>query len=192
MRVSSAGRSGRGARSGARTGGVVLALVALAAVALTSTSCGRGGALGAETGVSEVDRPLPPLAGETVQGGTVRAADFRGEVLVVNVWATWCGPCRREQPALQRLGERFGDRGVAFLGLNYNDDPAAARAWVDEFDVTYPSISDPSGSFADDLGFVGLPDTYVVGRSGTIRFAVFGETSEQELAGLIEQLLAGG
>jgi cytochrome c biogenesis protein CcmG/thiol:disulfide interchange protein DsbE len=191
MRVA-AGRSGRDARSRVRIGVAALPFVMLAVVALLSASCARGAALGAETGVTEVDRPLPPLAGETVQGGTVRAADFRGEVLVVNVWATWCGPCRREQPALQRLGERFGDRGVAFLGLNYNDDPAAARAWVDEFGVTYPSISDPSGSFADDLGFVGLPDTYVVGRSGTIRFAVFGETSEQELAELIERVLAQG
>jgi cytochrome c biogenesis protein CcmG, thiol:disulfide interchange protein DsbE len=187
-----AGKSSSGVPAGTRVGRVALAFVALAVGALTSTSCSRGSALGAQTGVSEVDRPLPPLAGETVQGETARAADFRGEVLVVNVWATWCGPCRREQPALQRLGERFSDRGVAFLGLNYNDDPAAARAWVEEFGVSYPSISDPSGSFADDLGFVGLPDTYVVGRSGTIRFVVFGETSEQELAGLIEHLLAEG
>jgi cytochrome c biogenesis protein CcmG/thiol:disulfide interchange protein DsbE len=56
--------------------------------------------------------------------------------------------------------------------------------------VTYPSIVDPAGAFADDLGFVGLPDTYVVDRSGTIRYAVFGRTSETELAGLIEDLLA--
>lgn len=136
------------------------------------------------------NEPLPALSGPALEGPALSAADFRGHILVVNVWATWCDPCRREQPALQRLSEEYADRGVRFLGINFQDDEAKARRWVERFGVGYPSLQDPSGGFADDLGFIGLPDTYVVDSSGTIRFAIFGETSRSEVSGLLDELLA--
>jgi DsbE subfamily thiol:disulfide oxidoreductase len=142
-------------------------------------------------GVAEVDRPLPRLAGETLDGERIDAAAYAdGAVLVINVWATNCRPCREEQPALLRLQARYADEGVRFLGINYFDDRDAARAWVREFDVPYPSLFDPSGRSASDLGFPGLPDTYVVDRGGRIRWLVYGATEERELAGLIEDVLA--
>lgn len=141
-------------------------------------------------GVERRDDPLPELSGPALDGSALSTADFRGQILVVNVWATWCGPCRREQPALQRLFEEYADRGVRFLGINFQDDEAKARRWVERFDVGYPSLQDPSGGFADDLGFFGLPDTYIVDAGGTIRFAIFGETSRSEVSGLLDELLA--
>ncbi len=141
-------------------------------------------------GLVAVVRPLPDLAGPTVQGGELDAADYAGRILVLNVWATWCGPCREEQPALQRVWERYQDRGVRFLGLNYRDDAAAAAAWIDEFGVTYPSIQDPSGGWADDLGFLGLPDTYVADADGTIRYLVTGATTDDQLSAVLDDLLA--
>ena len=166
--------------------GVVVVVIAglIGAVAF------RGNGNAVEPGISEVDRPLPRLTGETLQGGAADTRDLLGHVTLVNVWATWCDPCRREQPGLERLYRRYHDRGVDFLGINYRNDPAAARAWVDEFDVSYPSIVDRPGAFADDLGFLGLPDTYLVDRDGTIRYIAFGETTEQELRPLIDELLA--
>jgi DsbE subfamily thiol:disulfide oxidoreductase len=142
-------------------------------------------------GVVALARPLPSLAGETLDGDDLDAATYAdGDVLVINVWADWCAPCRREQPQLVRLADRYRDDGVRFLGINYQDDRDAARAWVGEFGVPYPSLFDPSGRSAADLGFPALPDTYVVDPGGTIRWVVYGETDERELAGLIDDVRA--
>lgn len=141
-------------------------------------------------GVVELERPLPALAGETLDGDELDAATYAdGDVLVINVWADWCAPCRKEQPQLVRLADRYRDGGVRFLGINYQDDRDAARAWVAEFGVPYPSLFDPAGRSAADLGFPALPDTYVVDPGGTIRWVVYGETDERELAGLIDDVL---
>ena len=146
---------------------------------------------GRSDGVAREDEPLPPLSGETLEGEPIDAAAYGdGRILVINVWADWCDPCRREQPLLVDLAERYEDEGVRFLGINYQDDRDAARAWVKQYDVPYPSLFDPAGRTAADLGYPALPDTYVVDRGGTIRWIVFGETNEEQLSGLIEDVLA--
>jgi cytochrome c biogenesis protein CcmG, thiol:disulfide interchange protein DsbE len=140
-------------------------------------------------GVARIDAPLPRLAGDTLDGGRLEASSYAaGEVLVINVWAYDCAPCRDEQPMLVELAHRYDD--VRFLGINYRDDLDAAKDWVREFDVPYPSLYDRSGETAADLGYPALPDTYVVDRDGTIRWAVFGATDEAELSRLIEDVLA--
>ena len=155
---------------------------------LLGPACSGGDSL---AGVSKVDEPLPRLSGKTLEGDRLNASDHAdGSVLVINVWADWCGPCRQEQPQLVRLADRYHQDEVRFLGINYQDDRDAARAWVEEFGVPYPSLYDPSGRTAADLGFPFLPDTYVVDRGGTIRWVVFGASDEKELAGLIDDLLA--
>jgi DsbE subfamily thiol:disulfide oxidoreductase len=164
-----------------------LPLLLLAFLAVL-VSCEEGGSV---FGAASQDQPLPELSGTTLEGKSLDAATYAdGSVLVINVWANWCDPCRREQPQLVRLANRYQDEGVRFLGINYQDDRAAARAWVREFGVPYPSLFDPSGRTAADLGFPALPDTYVVDPGGTIRWAVYGETDERELAGLIDEVLA--
>ena len=155
---------------------------------LLGPACSAGDSL---AGVAKVDEPLPRLSGKTLEGDRLNASDHAdGSVLVINVWADWCGPCRQEQPQLVRLADRYHQDEVRFLGINYQDDRDAARAWVEEFGVPYPSLYDPSGRTAVDLGFPFLPDTYVVDREGTIRWVVFGASDEKELAGLIDDLLA--
>jgi DsbE subfamily thiol:disulfide oxidoreductase len=139
-----------------------------------------------------MEMPLPRLAGETVDGGRLDPAHLEGAVVVVNVWATWCGPCRREQPVLQRVFERYRDEGVAFVGIDWRDDRAKARAWREEFGVTYPSLWDPSGAWADDFGWLGAPTTYLADRSGTIRYRIEGAVEEDELTRLLDELLAAG
>ncbi|TMK49436.1 MAG: TlpA family protein disulfide reductase [Actinobacteria bacterium] len=160
--------------------------VALALLAACTSAAGQ------EPGLREFSKPLPTLQGETLQGGSVSPADYRGAVMVVNFWATWCGPCRREQPGLERLWNEFRDRGVYFLGVNYRDEPTAARAYLSQFAVTYPSIQDQAGALAFDFGFVGLPDTYVVDRSGQIRYWGFGAVDEGALRSLVTKLLSEG
>jgi DsbE subfamily thiol:disulfide oxidoreductase len=158
-----------------------------ASLSLFLAACTGGD--GSPLGVARMDDPLPPLAGETLDGARLEASSYAGgDVLVINVWAYDCAPCRHEQPMLVELAGRYDD--VRFLGINYRDDLDAAKDWVREFDVPYPSLYDRSGRTAADLGYPALPDTYVVDRDGTIRWAVFGATDEEELTGLIEDVLA--
>ena len=162
---------------------------ALAAFLLTWLLSACTGVSGSVNQAARVDDPLPRLTGETLEGDRVEASSYAaGSVLVINVWAHDCPPCISEQPMLVDLAHRYDD--VRFLGVNYRDDLDAAKGWVQEFDVPYPSFYDPSGRTAAPLGYPYIPDTYVVDRGGTIRWVVFGPTDEAQLSGLIEDVLA--
>ena len=165
-----------------------VALPSLLVLLVALTACtGDDSVLGA----AEQDRPLPALNGETLEGDQLDVAGYAdGDVLVINVWADWCTPCRAEQPSLVRLADRYEGDGVRFLGINYQDDRDAARAWIQEFQVPYPSLFDPAGRSAADLGFPALPDTYVVDRDGTIRWVIYGAFDERELTRMIDDVLA--
>ncbi len=162
-------------------------LLVASTLALIATACSRSSD---GLGLVQVERPFPSLAGPTVQGTSVSPSDYAGHVLVVNFWATWCAPCEQEQPALQQVSEAYRGRGVEFVGVNYRDDDAAAAAWIERFHVGYPVILDPSGGWADDFGFFGLPVTYVVDGAGTIRYQITTATDEGQLSDLLDEMLA--
>lgn len=145
-----------------------------------------------DTIVRRVADPMPALSGEGLDGAPLSVADYEGQILVVNVWATWCGPCEAEQPELVRVANAYAGRGVAFLGINHADQTAGANEFVRRFDVPYPSLSDPAGRIAASLGYVGLPDTYIVDAGGTIRIAINGPTTEAQLTALLDEVLAAG
>lgn len=141
------------------------------------------------TGVVDVDQPMPSLEGRTLDGSTASTRDLRGAPAVVNVWATWCAPCQAELPALVRVASSY-DGDVGFLGVNYSDNASQARTWEEDYRIPYPSLDDASGAFADDLAFPYLPHTLVIDAHGTIRYRIYGETTEEELSGLLDGLLA--
>jgi thiol-disulfide isomerase/thioredoxin len=168
--------------------------IALVVLVLALAACTRGGGTPTDetTGVRAVDEPLPTLSGSSLDGQAVSTKDFLGKVLVVNAWASWCTPCQLEQPELVDVAKRYAKRGVRFLGIDHMDQDAAAKAWVESYRVPYPSIADPNGQFAASLDYVGLPDTYVVDPTGTVRYVVGpGATSAAQLSGLLDQVLAG-
>ncbi len=169
--------------------GLVAAPVLIALLA----ACTGGSTETGTTSVQRVSEPLPLLEGKAVDGdATLSTADHAGEVLVLNVWASWCAPCEEEMPELVRVAERYENRGVTFLGINHTDQLASARTFARRYRVPYDSFHDDAGRFAAKLGYLGLPDTYVVDAGGTIRFAINGPTTEAELSGLLDEVLAEG
>lgn len=140
-------------------------------------------------------KPAPALEGPTLDGGSYRLADFRGDVVVVNTWASWCAPCRDETPGLQRAWEELRDEDVQFVGINTKDpDAAAARAFTRSFGVTYPSLVDEEGTLV--LGFRAtlppnaVPSTLVIDRRGRVAARVLGKVSEGTLRSLVRDALA--
>jgi cytochrome c biogenesis protein CcmG/thiol:disulfide interchange protein DsbE len=137
----------------------------------------------------EANEPLPDLSGPSLDGGTIDIAEFEGAPMVVNAWASWCGPCEDEMPELIGLSREYADEGVRFLGINHGDQQAAARAFAARMGTPYPSVEDPAGRFAADLGYVGLPATFIVDAAGTIRWAVYGPTDAETLRPLIDDVV---
>ncbi len=125
-------------------------------------------------------------------GGHWSSASARGRVLVVNFWASWCGPCRAEQPGLTAVARAFRDRGVAFVGVNVQDSRPAARAYAEEFAIPYPSLFDPAAQTATELPAVALPTTFVLDRDGVIAYQLTGKTTAPVLTARLEALLAQG
>lgn len=113
---------------------------------------------------------------------------LRGRPVVVNIWASWCAPCRTEMPLLQSAAASYGSDAV-ILGVATKDDPAAAQRFLDDLGLTYPNVFDASGQIRVALGVTAYPTTYVFGVDGTLRARVNGGISEQRLAGLIEDAL---
>lgn len=157
-------------------------LLALALLGLAIGGCGSstGGDYGGKhpdygRALAGSPAPLAALhrqANRLLPGGTdaygKRIAALAGYPVVANVWASWCGPCRFEFPVLQKLAARYGKR-VAFLGVNSQDSDAAARTFLEEAPVPYPSYTDPDEKIADALGAsLGLPDTAFYDRAGKL------------------------
>lgn len=134
------------------------------------------------------------LAGEKLGGGTFDLADYRGEVVVLNVWGSWCGPCRKEAPELQAVSDALKTDGVVFVGLNTRDKPEPAQAFVDRFGITYPTVLDPEGrlqlAFSDTLPPAAIPSTLVIDREGRVAARIIGPLeSTTVLRQLAEQVV---
>ncbi|HET6997095.1 MAG TPA: TlpA disulfide reductase family protein [Solirubrobacterales bacterium] len=169
-----------------------IALLTLALIAFATAGCGSSG--GGESGGKPPDyeRALagspPPLAAlheqanELLPGGLdayeKRIEALRGYPVVVNAWASWCGPCRFEFPALQQLSARYGKR-VAFLGVDAEDDADAAQTFLDEEPVPYPSYSDPDKDVYDSIEGYGFPNTAFYDRDGELLYVRKGAYADE-------------
>jgi cytochrome c biogenesis protein CcmG/thiol:disulfide interchange protein DsbE len=114
--------------------------------------------------------PAPDFTLTTFDGAEFHLADQRGKVVVINFWASWCGPCRSEAPILEALWQQYKDQGVVFLGITFADEPDDSLAFIDEFDVTYPNAEDGRSDVSKALYRIqGVPETFVIDKQGNIR-----------------------
>lgn len=136
------------------------------------------------------DRSLPYLE----QDGSISLSDLRGEIVVVNFWASWCVACREEHPALNAAAAAYRDAGVQFIGVVYQDRKSTATAFLDEMGrgEDYLYLTDPGSRLAIDFGVFGVPETFFLDREGRIAAKITGASTLPLLSGVLDEMLAGG
>ncbi len=193
-------------KAGRRT--VVLAAVVLTGVVL-AVVLATGWAGSGKSGVITVDgnasaalypaghRPLAPeFSGTTLTGSKLSLSSYRGKVVVLNFWGSWCVPCRAEASTLAAVAARYQPSGVSFLGVDVRDTTASAQAFTHNFHITYPSVSDLGSAITLDFTAVvpiaATPTTLVIDRSGHVAGAVFGTVTYPELTAILARVTAKG
>jgi thiol-disulfide isomerase/thioredoxin len=178
-----------------------LMLLAGGLVGCAGTSAGQSTPAGdsryvAGSGVSEVikdRRPAPAIKGTTVQGEPLDLASFKGKIIVVNFWASWCAPCRAEAPTLQKIAAETKASGVQFVGVDIKDGKDNAAAFQRTYQITYPSLYDQAGQIAlsfRDIPPNAVPSTIVIDRQGKIAARAIGGVSYSPLRDIVTKLAA--
>jgi cytochrome c biogenesis protein CcmG/thiol:disulfide interchange protein DsbE len=168
--------------------GAVVAGV-LAVVAVLATGLGRDPTAAASP---LVGRAAPDFTLGGIDGPAVTMSKLRGQVVVLNFWASWCAECHEEQDALDQTWQRYRDAGVVLLGVDFQDTTNAARDYLHQSGLTYPVVEDRDSRTALAYGIRGIPETFLVDRSGRIVDRIIGRVDAARLAGALEPLLTEG
>jgi cytochrome c biogenesis protein CcmG, thiol:disulfide interchange protein DsbE len=169
---------------------IMLALAAvLGLLAYGVTSTGHSETI--DTALAEGRRiPAPALTLPRLErSAEASLSDYRGKVVVLNFWASWCVPCREESPLLQRWHRRIESRGGTLLGVNILDVSSDARAFIREYRLTYPMLRDGGGDSGKEFGVIGYPETFVIDRRGRIVAVTRGPVDEADLRRQVLPLL---
>lgn len=136
--------------------------------------------------------PAPDVTLRTLDGRRLAIRALRGQVVLVNFWATWCVPCQWEMPLMERLYQAYRTRGFLVVAIALDQDEAAVRTFVSERGLTYPILLDPTFEAARQFGVRGLPATFLLGKDGSLKGATYGprEWDSPEARALVEVLLA--
>lgn len=171
------------ARRGVGLVGVLLIMVIIAATLVF------GLALVRQRQPAPTSGPAPDFTVTTYDGETIRLADLRGQVVVLNFWASWCVPCRIEAPELETVWREYRERGVVFLGVAYVDAEPKSLAFIDEFRLTYPNAPDTGTRVSDAYHIRGVPETFVIDRDGNIVQFYYARVSADTLRQALNRLL---
>jgi peroxiredoxin len=170
------------------------ALAGLLVIALVWVLTGRNAQPGLPP-IAETRKPAPAFALPGLHGETVRLNDYRGQVVLVNFWGTWCVPCKEETPALAAVYRKLHDQGLVIIGVDLRnqerpgpDGDADVRAFTERYGVTYPIALDVAGETARAFQIYPLPTSFVVDRDGIIRYVRVGQITAQEVEALFVRL----
>jgi len=163
-----------------RWGVVVVWVSVLGLLALLGT-----GLIRSQQGPINVGSRIPDFSLTTFDGQTYNTADLRGQVILINFWASWCEPCEEEAAELEQAYQGYRDRGVVFLGVNYVDTQPEALAYLDRFGITYANGPDLGTEISQAFRMRGVPETYIVDRQGILvsrKIGPYSSVSEIEAA----------
>jgi cytochrome c biogenesis protein CcmG, thiol:disulfide interchange protein DsbE len=136
-------------------------------------------------------RVAPEFALPALEAGdSIKLSELKGNVVVVNFWASWCIPCRQEHPVLLEAARAYQPKGVKFLGIAYNDKPEDSQRWLNELGKSYPSLVDNGARTAIDYGVSGVPETFIMDKHGVVAFKKFGPITTAEINQKLDSLLA--
>jgi cytochrome c biogenesis protein CcmG, thiol:disulfide interchange protein DsbE len=185
-----------GAAAGRRRPRRVLLPVATVVVAVALAAWLGSAGLGRDPAAIRsplLGRPAPDFALRVLGGDRmVRLGDLRGQVVVLNFWASWCAECRDEHPALSAAWSRFRDAGVVLVGVDFQDDHPSALAYLSERGTSWPVVADPGSRTALAYGVYGIPETFFIGPDGRIAAKQVGPVTYDQLVREISRLLPGG
>jgi cytochrome c biogenesis protein CcmG, thiol:disulfide interchange protein DsbE len=168
--------------------GTVVAAV-LAVVAVLATGLGRDPSA---TASPLVGRAAPDFTLGGIEGPAVTLSRLRGQVVVINFWASWCAECHEEQDALDQTWQRYRDSGMVLLGVDFEDTTDGARDYVRQSGLSYPVVVDKDSRTALAYGIRGIPETFLVDRSGRIVDRIIGRVDPNRLAAAVRPLLQDG
>ena len=166
------------------TAAVIAAVVLVAALALALVRPE------AQSRSPVIGRDAADFALTTLEGDTLTMAELRGEVVILNFWASWCVPCREEAPLLEQTRHAYEARGLRVVGVLYQDSPEDAAAFAARYELGYPSVVDPDGRTAIDYGVVGIPASFLIDRGGVIRELQVGPYTDAAIQALMEEYLS--
>ncbi len=131
----------------------------------------------------------PDFTLNTFDGETITLNSLRGKVVIVNIWASWCEPCKEEAADLEAFWQAYKDRGVMMLGVDYVDTEREAKTYLLQYGITYPNGPDLGTRIYQSFRASGVPETYVIDQNGQLVTNVIGVTTFEQLAGIVEPLL---
>lgn len=134
----------------------------------------------------EIGASAPEFTLKDLQGNDVSLRSFRGQTVLLNFWATWCGPCREEMPTIQ---ERYNDGGFAVLAINFDESQEKVQGYMDELGIDLPVLLDPGGTIQELYRIRGYPTSFFVDADGVIRFIHIGELKTSDLDYYLMQLI---